>query len=83
MGFDGVILTDDLAMKGITDFAGDQAALLAIQAGNDLLCCTNAAAQLPAVLSALSSGELSEERLNESVFRILLLKLRLGLFEGE
>lgn len=83
MGFDGVILTDDLAMKGITDFAGNQAALLAIQAGNDLLCCTNAAAQLPAVLSALSSGELSEERLNESVFRILLLKLRLGLFEGE
>ena len=83
MGFDGVILTDDLAMKGITDFTGDQAALLAIQAGNDLLCCTNAAAQLPAVLSALSSGELSEERLNESVFRILLLKLRLGLFEGE
>ena len=40
-GFEGVIMTDELSMGAITDFSGDgAAAVLAVLAGNDLLCCT-------------------------------------------
>ena len=82
LGFSGVIVTDDLAMDAVRDFADDsQAAVLAVQAGNDLLCCTDFEVQIPAVMAAVEKGEISEERLNESVLRILELKLSLGLLE--
>ena len=82
LGFSGVIVTDDLAMDAVRDFTDDsQAAVLAVQAGNDLLCCTDFEVQIPAVTAAVENGEISEERLNESVLRILELKLSLGLLE--
>ena len=57
LGFTGVIVTDDLVMDGVRDFAGDdEAAVLAVQAGNDLLCCTDFQTQVPAVLAAVESG---------------------------
>ena len=49
------------------------------QGGNDLLCCTDYGIQLPAVIEAVRTGEISEERIEESVRRILAWKLRLGL----
>ena len=55
------------------------AAIQAIKAGNDLLCCTDYGIQLPAVIEAVRTGEISEERIEESVRRILAWKLRLGL----
>ena len=80
LGYTGVIMTDDLVMNGIRDFTGDsEAAVLAVEAGNDLLCCTDFATQIPAVINAVRSGEISEERINESVRRILDLKLELGI----
>lgn len=80
LGFTGVIVTDDLAMDGIRDFvADDRAAVLAVQAGNDLLCCTDFETQIPAVISAVENGEISEQRIDESVMRILLLKISLGI----
>ena len=80
LGYTGVIITDDLVMNGIRDFTGDsEAAVLAVQAGNDLLCCTDFATQIPAVINAVKSGEISEERIDESVIRILDLKLELGI----
>lgn len=80
LGYTGVIITDDLVMNGIRDFTGDsEAAVLAVQAGNDLLCCTDFVTQIPAVIEAVRSGEISEERINESVRRILDLKLGLGI----
>ena len=82
LGFSGVIVTDDLAMDAVRDFTDDsQAAVLAVQAGNDLLCCTDFEVQIPAVTAAVENGEISEERLNESVLRILELKLSLGLLK--
>ena len=79
LGFSGVIITDDLAMDGVRDFASDErVAVLAVQAGNDLLCCTDFETQIPAVLKAVQQGEISEGRINESVLRILELKLQLG-----
>ena len=80
LGFTGVIVTDDLVMDGVRDFAGDdEAAVLAVQAGNDLLCCTDFQTQVPAVLAAVESGEISEEQIDTAVLRVLTMKLRLGI----
>lgn len=80
LGFSGVIITDDLAMDGVRDFAGDEeTAVLAVQAGNDMLCCTDFEVQIPAVLEAAKKGEISEERIDESVLRILKMKISLGI----
>jgi beta-N-acetylhexosaminidase len=80
LGFAGVIITDDLAMDGVRDYAGDaRAAVLAVQAGNDLLCCTDFETQIPAVLAAIERGEITEERIDASVLRILRMKIILGI----
>ena len=80
LGFTGCIITDDLSMGAIRKCCDIQAAAIqAIKAGNDLLCCTDYGIQLPAVIEAVRTGEISEERIEESVRRILAWKLRLGL----
>ena len=82
LGYDGVILTDDLAMAGITDYCTTgNAALEAILAGCDLLCCTNWDTQYAAVWAAVEDGTLTEERLNESAARVLRMKYSMGLWE--
>ena len=83
LGFSGVIITEDLAMDAITEFAGQKdAAVLAVEAGNDLLCCDDYEEQIPAVLEAVRIGEISESRIDESVRRILDWKEQLGLLES-
>lgn len=83
LGFSGVIVTDDLYMDGIRDFTdSSRAAVAAVQAGNDLLCCTDFAVQIPAVIRAVESGEIPEARIDESVLRILKMKYSLGLLES-
>lgn len=80
LGFTGVIITDDLAMDGVRDFTGGtEIAVQAVKAGNDLLCCTDFEVQIPAVLEAVKQGEITEERIDESVLRILELKISLGI----
>ena len=80
LGFQGVIVTDDLSMSGAADFAGtERAAVLAVLAGNDLLCTTDYQLQIPAVLQAVEAGEIPLSRIDQSVLRILMLKLSLGL----
>ena len=80
MGFDGVIVTDDLVMKAITDLYGDaEAAVLAVLAGNDLLCVSNYPVQYQAVLDAVRSRRIAQEQLRNSVRRILMWKYDLGL----
>ena len=80
MGFEGVIMTDDLVMQAITGAYGpEEAAVLAVLAGNDLLCSSEYTIQYPAVLEAVQSGRISMEQLDESVMRILAWKQELGL----
>lgn len=80
MGFDGVIITDDLIMDAITDaYGSEEAAVLAVLAGNDLLCSSDYIVQYEAVLSAVRDGRISEEQLDSSVRRILQWKKNLGL----
>ena len=80
MGFDGVVMTDDLVMEAVTDRYGTgEAAVLAVQAGNDLLCSTDYAEQYSAVLSAVLDGRIDFDALNASVTRVLKWKQSLGL----
>lgn len=80
LSFDGVVVTDDLYMEGITQYVKkEEAAILAVQAGNDLICCTDFQTQIPAVVSAVKDGRISEEIINSSVRRILKLKKEMGI----
>lgn len=80
MGFAGVLITDDLVMQAITDtYGAEEAAVLAVLAGNDLLCSTEYAVQYRAVLEAVESGRIPAEQLNAAVMRILVWKQELGL----
>ena len=82
MGFDGVIVTDDLAMQAITDLYGaGESAVLAVLAGNDLLCSTEYAVQYQAVLEAVQEGRISQEVLDAAVLRILNWKFDMGLLD--
>lgn len=80
MGFDGVILTDDLVMEAITDqYGAGEAAVLAVLAGNDLLCSTDYVTQYDAVLAAVLDGRIDIDTLNNAVRNVLEWKMDLGL----
>lgn len=81
LGFDGVILTDDLEMQAIVDHYGiEEAAVLALQAGADiLLICKDQSREvktMEAVYQAVKDGTLPEQRLETSLRRIARLKER-------
>ena len=86
LGFKGLIITDALDMAGLTHlFANDigRAAVEAFKAGNDLLLIpADLGASYTAMLKAVQTGEISRERLDRSVLKILKLKASLGLNEA-
>ena len=81
MHFDGLLFTDAMDMAGVVDrFGAVEAAKRAIAAGNDILLMpANISGAIDAVVAGLAEGRYTEERLNASVRRVLLLKDRLGL----
>lgn len=85
MGFDGVIITDGLGMKGVTDFVGGdqgEAAARAVKAGCDMVCATgNYKACYNSLLKAVQKGEISGDQLDASVKRILMMKIRRGIIK--
>lgn len=84
MGFSGVILTDDLVMQAITDtYGAGEAAVMAVLAGNDLLCSTEYATQYQAVLGAVLEGRIDIDVLNQAVRHVLQWKIDLGLLNPE
>ncbi|MET9349247.1 glycoside hydrolase family 3 protein [Streptomyces termitum] len=82
LGYDGVVVTDALDMQGVRTKYGDaRVPVLALKAGVDqLLNPPKLDVAWNAVLAAVRSGELTEERIDTSVLRILRLKERRGLF---
>ena len=83
LGFDGVIMTDDLIMEAITDYTGgENAAVLAVQAGNDMLVSSDFVTQYNAVLAAVQGGTISADRIRESAVRVIRWKLDLGLMQA-
>lgn len=84
LGYDGVVVTDALDMAGVRQkYGDDRVPVLALKAGCDqLLNPPNLSVAWNAVLQAVRSGELTEQRIEESILRILLLKTELGLFRN-
>jgi len=85
LGFRGLVITDDLDMKGITSqMSQAEAAVRAVEAGSDVVLVMGAGASedatYAALLDAARSGRLSRARIDDSVRRILALKVRYGLF---
>lgn len=80
-GFDGIVMSDDFRMAGLRKQTSlDKAAVRFLLAGGDLILCgANHSYQkkiLEGLYGAYRDGRLSEERINESVYRILSAKLR-------
>ncbi|MBO4888114.1 MAG: beta-hexosaminidase [Firmicutes bacterium] len=83
LGFEGVILTDDLGMEGVKKYSDEDVAVMAVLAGNDMLVSSDYQLQYEAVLAAVLDGRISEERLDESVYRILRMKVSMGILVVE
>ena len=93
MNYDGVLITDAMNMAGLANlFTQQEAAVKAIQAGNDILLMpcqlynnttdlANLDSIIAAIETAVANGEISEARLNESVKRILDLKEKRGILD--
>jgi beta-N-acetylhexosaminidase len=81
LGFDGVVITDSLSMAGLTDrYSASEIARRTFEAGTDLLLCVeDLPASVSALESAVQSGEITAQRLDESVTRILTLKINAGI----
>jgi beta-N-acetylhexosaminidase len=80
LGYQGVIVTDALEMQGVRNMHTDaEIPVLALKAGIDqLLMPVNLDLAVNSVLNAVKSGELTEQRIDESVLRILKMKLMRG-----
>lgn len=80
LGFDGVIMTDDMDMAGLSEFISqEEAGVAALKAGNDLILSSSFQTQIPYVLQSINDGSYPEEQLNQSVYRVLKMKMDVGL----
>jgi beta-N-acetylhexosaminidase len=78
--FEGVTMTDDLAMEAVESYAKDgSVAVMAIEAGNDLLITGDYHTQIPLVIQAVEEGILAEETIDTACRRVLTWKQNLGL----
>jgi len=84
LGFDGLIVTDAMNMGAISArYPADEAAVLAIEAGNDLILYpADDSAAVYGIYNAVKSGRLSEERIDESLRRLFEAKTWAGLYEN-
>ncbi len=85
LGYDGVVLTDALYMLGIANkWSLPQAVVLAIEAGNDMILGVRDSSVLSesvaALKQAIANGSLSMEHIDESVARIIALKIQYNLW---
>ncbi|WP_346913078.1 beta-N-acetylhexosaminidase [Clostridium sp.] len=79
LGFNGVIVTDDMIMEGVKGkYPTSESAVKAIEAGDDLIIVSagihDQNSAIDGVMEAVRNGIISEKRINESVYRILKLK---------
>lgn len=78
--FRGVIMTDELSMKAIQEYTNNPI-LAAIESGNDLLLVTDYEQAYHDIMNSVENGKIKEERINESVFKILAWKYELGILK--
>lgn len=87
IGFNGVIITDDMTMEAITgNFEIGEAAVTSVKAGSDIIMVAHNYEKILEVISglkkAIEDGGIQEERINESVTRILTLKEKYGITDS-
>ena len=84
LGFEGVVITDSLGMGALNDYTETEKAVLAINAGCDILLgVRNPSTTIPGLQKSIEDGTLTMERVEESVLRILMFKLRRGIIPME
>ena len=85
LGFNGLVVTDALNMQGITKYFNTQeVAKMCVEAGIDLILMPiNEKKTIDAIENAVKNNEISEERINRSVEKILAAKMWLGLFDNK
>lgn len=88
MNYDGVIVTDDMTMGAVAEnYNISEVAVKSIQAGSDIvLVCNNFLTEetvLKTILSAVETGKISSEQIDESVYRILKLKRKYSLTDQQ
>ena len=83
LGYDGVVITDGLGMGAVSgNYSADDIAVMAVQAGNDILLGPeNVSSAIKAISNAVMNGTIDESRIDESVLRILELKLERGIID--
>lgn len=84
LDYQGLIITDDLQMGAITEFAKKHqinADILALKAGNDLLLGGDPETGIPAIKEAVEKKEISTKQIDKSVYRILKLKEKLRILK--
>ena len=80
LGFDGVVITDGLQMAGAGGGSDGEKAVKCLNAGCDLLLeVSDVPGTVAALKDALAGGALTQERVDESVLRVLRLKLANGI----
>lgn len=76
LNFSGIIMTDDLAMDAVKEYAENgEAAVLAVSAGNDIIISSDLKGQSLEILNAVKQGKIDEAQIDKAVKRILALKL--------
>ncbi len=83
LGFEGIVITDALNMGAITkEYTAGQAAVYAVKAGADMLLMPqDVEGTKNAILAAVEAGEITQERIDESVEKILKIKLEKGIIQ--
>ena len=82
LNFNGLIITDALEMKGVSDYSKKNIDLLAFLAGNDILLMSSDVSKgIKSIKKSYNKGNISEERLSRSVKKILKAKYKVGLHE--
>ncbi|MDO4283113.1 MAG: glycoside hydrolase family 3 N-terminal domain-containing protein [Clostridia bacterium] len=83
LGFTGVIITDDISMSGIKKYLekDEEAVVLAINAGNDLISTSNFIEDREKIIRAVKNGQIKESVLNSAVRRVVAWKYYLGILK--
>ncbi|BBF45449.1 beta-hexosaminidase [Lachnospiraceae bacterium KM106-2] len=85
LGFNGVVITDAMNMKSITNYYNSsQAAVMALKAGADIILMPdNFEEAYNGILQAVQNGEISQSKIDDAVKRILTVKIKRGMLTAE
>ncbi len=82
LGFTGLIITDDLSMAAITNYAGENTpAVAAVLAGNDIVVIGSSMIEqsVNSIIEAVNNGKISQKTIDRSVMRIIARKYQMGM----